>query len=139
MAFACPNPDSCLLALSGQPRPANHPGSDSMPTYLQAFRRAVLFVVLAAALATIAVAQAPITQFKVTVGPDVPLGCHDCRLVGKWGVSNPRVFAVGDLAEVQEKEPNNDVEVAQKVELNSTINGNMAGPADVDYYVFAGK
>lgn len=84
-------------------------------------------------------AKPPITKFKVTIAPDVPLGCHDCRLVGKWGVSNPRVFHVGDLAEVLEKEPNNDVEAAQRVELNSTVNGNMAAPTDVDYYVFAGK
>jgi len=31
------------------------------------------------------------------------------------------------------------VEQAQRVELNSTINGSMAAPTDVDYYVFKGK
>src|SRR5439155_25753941 len=41
--------------------------------------------------------------------------------------------------EVLEKEPNNDVEQAQRVELNSTVNGAVAAPTDVDYYVFAGK
>lgn len=81
----------------------------------------------------------PITKFKVNVAPDVPLGNHDCRLVNKWGISNPRVFVIGDLNEVLEKEPNNDVETAQRVELNTTISGNMAAPTDVDYYVFAGK
>ena len=48
-------------------------------------------------------------QFQVSVGGDVPLGNYDVRLVGKWGVSNPRTFVVGDLTEVIEKEPNNDV------------------------------
>ncbi len=81
----------------------------------------------------------PITRFKVTIPADAPLGLHDVRLVGRWGVSNPRAFLVGDLTEVLEKEPNNDVEQAQRVELNSTINGNLANNIDVDYYVFAGK
>jgi len=84
-------------------------------------------------------AKPVISRFKVTIAPDVPLGIHDVRLVNKWGVSNPRAFAVGDLVEVLEKEPNNDVEQAQRVELSCTINGNMASPTDVDYYVFAGK
>ncbi len=87
--------------------------------------------------------QAPpkpvVSKFKVTISPGTPLGIHDVRLVNKWGVSNPRAFVVGDLAEVLEKEPNNDVEQAQRVELNSTANGNMAGPTDVDYYVVAAK
>jgi hypothetical protein len=84
-------------------------------------------------------APAPAAKFKVTVGADAPLGCHDARLVNKWGVSNARAFVVGDLPEVLEKEPNNDVDQAQRVELNSTVNGAVASPTDVDYYVFAGK
>jgi hypothetical protein len=80
-----------------------------------------------------------VTKFKVTIGAEVPVGFYDLRLVNKWGVSNPRTFAVGDLTEVQEKEPNNDVDQAQRVELNSTINGSMVNPTDVDYYAFPGK
>ncbi len=81
----------------------------------------------------------PVTTFKVTIGPNVPVGVHDVRLVNQWGVSNPRAFVVGDLAEVAEKEPNDDVEQAQRVELNTTITGVIANPVDVDYFVFAGK
>jgi hypothetical protein len=81
----------------------------------------------------------PVTKFKVTIPADTPLGIHDVRLVGQWGVSNPRAFMVGDLNEVLEKEPNNDVEQAQRVEINTTINGAISAPTDVDYFVFAGK
>jgi hypothetical protein len=84
-------------------------------------------------------APPPITKFKVTIAAGTPLGIHDVRLVNKWGISNPRAFAVGDLTEVEEKEPNNDVPQAQRVELNCTINGAIAAPTDVDYFVFAGK
>ena len=80
-----------------------------------------------------------VSRFKVTIAANVTPGVHDVRFVNKWGVSNPRAFVVGDLNEVLEKEPNNDVEQAQRVELNSTINGSMAAPTDVDYYVFKGK
>jgi hypothetical protein len=78
-------------------------------------------------------------KFKVTIAADAAAGNHDVRLVNKEGVSNPRTFVVGDLPEVLEKEPNNDVDQAQRVELNSTVNGTIAAPTDVDYYVFAGR
>ncbi len=81
----------------------------------------------------------PITKFKVTIPADTPVGIYDARLVGQWGISNPRAFVVGDLNEIAEKEPNNDVEQAQRVELNSTITGSISAPTDVDYFVFAGK
>jgi hypothetical protein len=77
-------------------------------------------------------------KFKVTVGPGVPLGLHDLRVVNRFGISNPRVFMVGDLTEVMEKEPNNDVDQAQFVELNTTINGVIGTPTDVDYFLFKG-
>lgn len=84
-------------------------------------------------------ANPPVHRFKVTLAADVSPGIHDVCLVNKWGVSNPRGFVAGNLNEVLEKEPNNDVEQAQRVENNSTINGSMANPTDVDYYVLAGK
>jgi Bacterial pre-peptidase C-terminal domain len=78
-------------------------------------------------------------RFKVVIAADTPLGMHDLRLVSALGVSNPRAFVVGDQTEVLEKEPNNDVDQAQRVEVNSTVNGAISTPLDVDYYVFSGK
>ena len=78
-------------------------------------------------------------KYKVTIPADVPIGIHDVRIFNKWGISNPRAFVVGDQTEVLEKEPNNDVPQAQKVELNTTINGVISTPTDVDYFSFAGK
>jgi hypothetical protein len=82
-----------------------------------------------------------VAKFAVTIAANVPVGYYDVRLIGKYGISNARTFVVGDLTEVMEKEPNNDVDQAQRVDLNSTINGTIAAgnPPDVDYYVFAGK
>jgi hypothetical protein len=78
-------------------------------------------------------------KFKLTVDASVPPGIYDVRFVGKWGVSNPRAFVVGNLPEVTEKEPNNDVPEAQRIALGTTINGVLSAGTDVDYSVFAGK
>jgi hypothetical protein len=80
-----------------------------------------------------------VTKFKVTIPADAPPGIHDVRLVNKWGVSNPRAFVVGDQNEVLEKEPNSDVAEAQRVEINTTVNGAISTNTDVDFFVFAGK
>jgi hypothetical protein len=78
-------------------------------------------------------------KFTVTILDDVPPGTYDVRFVGKDGVSNPRAFVVGDLPETGEKEPNDDVDKAQEIPLNSTVHGAITTPTDVDYFRFAGK
>ena len=79
-------------------------------------------------------------KFKVTIPASVAPATYDCRVVNKSGVSNPRAFVVGDKPEANESDkPHNDVEIAQKVELGSVVNGFIANPADVDYYTFAAK
>src|SRR5262249_49793291 len=45
-------------------------------------------------------AQPSATKFNVTIGPNVPPGFYDVRVVAKDGVSNARTFVVGDLPEV---------------------------------------
>jgi hypothetical protein len=72
-------------------------------------------------------------RFKVAVAADVPPGTYDGRLVGKYGVTNPRLFAVSaGLAEVAEKEPNDDPAAAQVVSVNAAVNGSSdQGKEDV--------
>src|SRR5262249_47666030 len=78
-------------------------------------------------------------KFQVTASANVPPGNYDLRVVNKWGVGNPRAVVVGTAREVNEKEPNNDVPEAQRVELGTVVNGVIANPTDVDYVVFAAK
>lgn len=77
--------------------------------------------------------------FSVTIKPDVPTGLYEVRVAGKYGLSNPRTFVVGRLDEVAEQEPNNDLEKANPVPLNRTINGVLAGRADIDVFKFDAK
>lgn len=66
--------------------------------------------------------------FNVTVADDVPAGTHDVRVAGRFGVSNPRLFAVcRGLAEVAEVEPNNSLKDAQPVAINSAISNHRDG------------
>lgn len=78
-------------------------------------------------------------KFKVAIPANAPLGFHDLRVVTKGGVSNPRAFVVGDLNEITEKESNNDVPEAQKIDLGTTVSGVISTPTDVDYFQFTGK
>ncbi len=78
-------------------------------------------------------------KFKVTIEGNVPPGIYDVRAIGKWGVSNPRAFAAGELNEVLEKEANNDVPQAQKIDLNTTVSGVINPNVDVDLYSFTGN
>jgi hypothetical protein len=77
--------------------------------------------------------------FRVSCGPEVPLGHHDVRVVDAYGVSNPRVFVVGDRPEEVEVEPNNAPAEARPIAINTTLSGEIATPTDVDCFAFEGK
>ncbi|WP_254508314.1 PPC domain-containing protein [Anatilimnocola floriformis] len=67
-------------------------------------------------------------KFTVTIAADVPEGTYDARLLSKWGVSSPRLFVVSHgMADVAEKEPNNDPATAQLLSVNSALNGQSDG------------
>ncbi len=75
-------------------------------------------------------------RFRVTVAADVPAGTYDVRSSGKFGVSNPRLFAVSrGLTEVLEKEPNDDPSTAQPIACNTVVNAVSDGNRE-DYYRF---
>ncbi|MDB5384512.1 MAG: hypothetical protein JWM11_158, partial [Planctomycetaceae bacterium] len=67
-------------------------------------------------------------RFKITAKPDIPAATYEVRMVGKYGVSNPRLLSVTQgLLDVAEVEPNNEQTQAQVVPMNSAINGNSDG------------
>lgn len=75
-------------------------------------------------------------KFRITVSADVPPGTRDVRLVGRFGVSNPRLFAISrGLQEILEKEPNNDAATAQEVPLNGVVSGDSDGNGEDFYFV----
>lgn len=78
-------------------------------------------------------------RFKVGVAADVPEGTCDVRLVGRFGVSNPRLFAVSrDLADLAEVEPNNTAAQAQTIAVDSAVHGVSDGN-NQDVFRFAAR
>jgi hypothetical protein len=74
-------------------------------------------------------------RFRLGIAADVPPGTYDVRLVGRFGVSNPRLFSVSHgLTDVAQK----TADTPQTVAVNSAING-TCGSNRNDVYRFAAK
>jgi hypothetical protein len=76
--------------------------------------------------------------FDVRISPDVPAGAYALRVLGKFGVSNPRMFCVGVLPEIREVEPNNVPQQAQEIPLETTVNG-TCDLATSDFFKFSAR
>jgi hypothetical protein len=61
-------------------------------------------------------------KFIVTISSNAPLGIYEARVAGRFGISNPRAFAVGQWPETT-KSGNNSIETAAEIALATTING----------------
>lgn len=72
-------------------------------------------------------------QFTVKISKDVPSGLYEARAVGRFGVSNPRAFAVGKLDELLDEGRHDRVDLAMEIPLGVTINGH-ADSNKIDYY-----
>jgi hypothetical protein len=80
------------------------------------------------------------SRFRLTIAADVPAGTYDVRLLGRFGVSNPRLFAVSHgLTDVAEKEPNNETATAQVIAVNSAVNGTSDGNGEDNFRFPANK
>lgn len=77
-------------------------------------------------------------RFVVSVAADVPPGLYDVRAVGRFGISNPRTFAVGRLAELNEEATNTSFDKAMTIALESIVNG-RTGAGAIDYFRFAAR
>ncbi|MEK7678513.1 MAG: hypothetical protein AAB676_22015 [Verrucomicrobiota bacterium] len=82
--------------------------------------------------------QADPNKFLVTISSNTPPGIYDVRLVGRFGISNPRAFAVGILPETAAKQPNHTPETAAEISLESTVNAHAEANA-VDFFKFTAK
>ncbi|MBI1848908.1 MAG: DUF1553 domain-containing protein [Planctomycetes bacterium] len=76
------------------------------------------------------------TQAKahVQIDADARIGEHCLRLRTQSGISELRTIYVGPYPLVAEKEPNNDLEHAQPIDLNVTVLGVVTNE-DMDYFV----
>ena len=77
-------------------------------------------------------------KLKLTAGPGTPVGMYPIRVKTDDGISNPLIFAVGQVAQAAEVEENSTFEQAQAVPVPVVVEG-QAPASDVDYFKFPGK
>lgn len=73
-------------------------------------------------------------KFTVKIAPTAKPGLSDVRARGLFGISNPRIFRIDTIPEIQETEPNNTTGQAQMVSLNTIVNCRANSAADVDTF-----
>jgi hypothetical protein len=73
---------------------------------------------------------------EIAIAADAPLGQILWRVSSARGGAGGRPFLVGDLPEYIETESNSTPETAEHVDLPVTINGQIAGERDFDYFRF---
>jgi hypothetical protein len=66
-------------------------------------------------------------------------GVHPFSIAANSRRSNVVPFAIDDLAEAMEKEPNHSKERAQQVKLPVIVNGQIGQPGDTDIFRFSGR
>lgn len=71
--------------------------------------------------------------FNVNVGEDVPPGTYEVRVVGRYGISNPRAFVVSGLNEVVKEGNANSVENAMPLEVGTVVNARIS-QRQIDHY-----
>jgi hypothetical protein len=77
-------------------------------------------------------------QLTISVAADVPSGNHLMRIRTRSGISHARQIFVGPFPNVEEKEPNTDIEAAQPIQFNQTVEGVVLNE-DVDYFKLTAK
>ncbi len=77
-------------------------------------------------------------KLKITPAADTPVGVYLVRVRTEDGLSNPFLFAVGQVAQVAEKEDNGSFDAAQVIPSPVVVEGQSAGN-DVDFFRFPGR
>src|SRR5258708_22325263 len=72
---------------------------------------------------------------QLKIAPDCQLGEHHLRLRTAGGLSDLMTFSVGPFPTINEQEPNNNASNAQKIGLNTTIEGVITSE-DTDVFSF---
>src|SRR5437773_6444181 len=77
-------------------------------------------------------------KFLVAIATNVTPGVYEARVVGRFGISNPRSFVVSDLPEAIAPTTNNSPANAAAISLDTIINGHAEANA-VSFYKFTAR
>lgn len=74
-------------------------------------------------------------QYVVSIADDCPRGIFDARVMTPMGLSTPRVFTVGAIAEIVQSTPSADVASAVELAVDSICNATMPARS-INHYRF---
>ena len=77
-------------------------------------------------------------KFIVTIASNAACASCDARIVGRFGISNPRTFVIGHSAEVIAPSTNTSYTSAAELALETTVNGRVAAAVPA-WYKFTAK
>src|SRR5439155_21228256 len=77
-------------------------------------------------------------KFLVTIASNMPPGVYEARVVGRFGISNPRSFVVSDLPEAMAPTTNSSPANAAAISQDTIINGHSEANA-VGFYKFTAR
>jgi hypothetical protein len=72
-------------------------------------------------------------RYVVNIGGDVPPGCYEAWLAGRFGLSNPRLFVVDALEQLTDAGGNHEFAKAVELPLNMVFHGRADGNV-ADYF-----
>ena len=76
-------------------------------------------------------------SLRVKVGPEVPLGRHELRLVSFSGVSNSLgLVVIDEPVAIEGPGPHSRPEEAQPLKIPTVLNGKLSRDGEVDFYSF---
>ena len=73
--------------------------------------------------------------FTITIASNAPSGLFEARVVGRFGISNPRFFTVEDRTNLIARPGNQSAESAMALPIESTVSGTVTASA-ADFYKF---
>jgi hypothetical protein len=76
--------------------------------------------------------------FRLTIDDRTAVGVYPIRVATEAGASGPILFAVGQVAQAAEIEPNNTIDGAQPIANPSVVEGECSGN-DEDFFRFKGR
>lgn len=87
-------------------------------------------------LARVVLVETKSAKLELEVAADAPLGMASLHVLGKAGISNPRLVRVDDLAQSVEKEDNSTRAMATPLAVPGAASGVLT-PTDIDWFTFA--
>ncbi len=87
---------------------------------------------------SIAVSSSKANVVSLALPADLKPALYDLRFVGRYGVSNPRVFEISTLDAVESSGTNTKADKAQKVALNAVLQGTFKSASPL-WFVFDAK